>query len=104
MDDAGAVFGLFFFLVVLEAGAVQAVKDELEVFVCVLLLVAGETALTFPAALEQGDGAVAFGFFRAMEFREDVVEGARGAGFPLAVHAAVAHGEVVGSDEGVVDQ
>ena len=111
MDDAVAGFGVFgacrridVLVVFASVGRVETVQDEAEVFVRVLLAVARQVAAAFPAALQHVYGAVAFMLLLPVELGEDVVERARGAGFALALGAAVAFAEVVGADEGVVDQ
>ena len=70
----------------------------------VLLAVAGQVAAVLPAALQHVHGAVALVLFLPVEFGKDVVECAGGAGFTLALAAAVTFTQVVGADEWVVDE
>jgi hypothetical protein len=111
VDDAVAGFGVFgargradVLVVFACIRRVQAIEDEAEVFVRVLLAVARQVAAAFPAPLQHVYGAVAFVLLLPVELGEDVVKRARGAGFALALGAAVAFAEVVGAHEGVVDQ
>ena len=113
MDDAAAVPGRRIFglgddalaIVVFGCvGGMQAIEDEAQIFVGVLLAVSRQATAAFPAALQHVHGTVAFVLFLPEEVGEDVVEGAGGAGFALAVFFAVAFGEVEGADDWVVDQ
>ena len=70
----------------------------------VLLAVACQVAAVLPAALQHVYGTVALVLLLSVELGEDVIEGAGGAGFALALVAAVAFTQVVGADEWVVDE